>query len=319
MKRFALVMTASVVTIVLAGLAGCDKYKQKRPQTTVRDLPRPVVAPKADPATKSAPADAVEEAPVPAEGPTTRPVNDKPAAAPSDQPTTRPAPAVGGDLWKTGEVYLVRRAAGEITIDAKPHPEQWAGAMVIKDFKIPVTLKPVRAETQARMLWDDQCLYAEFLARDKDLLAKYTKRDDPLWNEDVVEMFLKPSAKPPYYEFEVNPLGTVMALEIPDRDKKGTLAEMSQWETGIRSAVQVGGTINESKDRDDFYRVIMAIPWKNLKVVGGKPPAEGELWKFTICRYDYSKDLQPEEQTSAPLTDQSFHHHEDYSTLKFAK
>lgn len=253
---------------------------------------------------------------------------EKRPAPPPTPPTTQPAvkivqPApVKAAVWKSILPYLCHRARGKITIDDKNHPEEWAHAMVIKDFRAPVTLKQVKSPTEARLLWDDEHLYANFFARDEDLRGKYTKRTDPLWNEDVVELFLKPYAdKPFYYEFEVNPINTVMALAIPDNKKRLSVTKMSEWETGIRSAVQKMGTVNDPKDRDSFYRVLMAIPWKNLKLIGGKPPKVGDTWKFTVCRYDYSDylPLSPEEQTSAPLTDQSFHYHKDYSVLKFAE
>ena len=246
-----------------------------------------------------------------------------PATQPATAEAVRPSPPPGkAEVWQTWKVYLCHRARGRITIDEKNHPEEWAHATVIKDFKVPVSLTPVRSQTEARLLWDDECLYANFFARDLDLRGRYTQRTDPLWNEDVVELFLKPYAdKPCYYELEVNPINTVMALAIPDTKKRPPIKEMSQWETGIRSAVQVMGTLNEPKDRDSFYRVLLAIPWKNLAFIGGKPPKAGEQWKFTVCRYDYSDYLapSPEEQTSAPLTDQSFHHHQDYSVLEFAE
>ena len=264
--------------------------------------------------------------------PTTQPAA---RAAPASQPappkpppvTTRPAPPEvrkplpPGENWVTGRPYVVRRARGKITVDGKYHKEQWHHAMVIKDFKTPVALKPAKSPTDARLLWDDQCLYVNIRASDRDLKATLKKRTDPLYNEDVVELFIKPyDGKPPYYEFEINPLGTWMALEIPER-KKVSVKGCSNWDPGLKSAVQVAGTLNNDADLDNYYRAVLAIPWKNLKYVGGKPPKVGQTFKFTVCRYDYSKYLpsSPEEQTSAPLTNQSFHHHADYSTMKFAE
>jgi hypothetical protein len=228
-------------------------------------------------------------------------------------------PGFGSDECKAGQPYLVRKAAGAITIDDKPHPEQWANAQVIKDFKIPKSHKPARSQTAAMMLWDDKNLYVQAVAADIDLRAKYKSRTDPLWEEDVVELFLKPYAdKSGYYELEVNPIGTVMALQIDSRSDKKSLKERSAWETGIQSAVQAVGTINDPSDNDQYYRVIMAIPWKNLAHIGNKPPTSGETWKFAFCRYDYSKaHPKAEESSNAPLTMDSFHRYEDYCTMKF--
>jgi len=296
------VVTLAAVTFLAAGCG--DREGPSRRATT-----RPARGERG-PATRPAPAPGPEPAPAP-------------APEPGPAPTTRAAartPRPPGEEWKTGKPYLCRRAGGPVTIDGKWRPEQWQHAMVVKDFKVPVSGSPVKSATEARLLWDDEHLYVNFRASDRDIKATYTKRTDPLYREDVVEVFLKPDDdKPAYYEFEINPLGTVMALEIPARKDKG-IKKCSNWETGITAAVQVAGSLNEDANLDNFYRAAMAIPWKNLKHFGGKPPKVGREIKFNLCRYDYSKYLpSTEEQTSAPLTSQDFHHYEDYSVLRFVE
>jgi len=228
-------------------------------------------------------------------------------------------PTFGSEDWKPDEPYIVHRAAGAITIDQTPHPEQWKNAMVIRGFVVAKTTNPARSRTEAMMLWDNQHLYVQAVAADADLRGKFKQRTDPLWEEDVVELFLKPrDDRPGYYEFEVNPIGTVMALKIDERKDKKSLKERSAWETGIACAVQAIGTVNDSSDTDQFYRVIMAIPWKNLAHIGGKPPKAGETWKFTFARYDYSKLYKrAEESNSAHMTTDDWHRYEQYSTLRF--
>jgi len=42
------------------------------------------------------------------------------------------------------------------------------------------------------------------------------------------------------------------------------------------------------------------------------------VWRFALCRYDYSKNFDAPDLTScAPLTLPSFHRYEDYCRLKF--
>ncbi len=231
-------------------------------------------------------------------------------------------PSFGSDEWKAGEPYIVRRAAGPITVDQTPHPEQWKNAMVIRSFFLAKsTTAPARSRTEAMMLWDERHLYVQAIAADADLRGKFKERTDPLWEEDVVELFLKPrDDKPGYYEFEVNPIGTIMALQIDERKDKKSIKERSAWETGIASAVQAVGTVNDPSDTDEFYRVILAIPWKNLAHVGGKPPNAGDAWKFTFCRNDLSKVYKKaEESNSAPMTTDDWHRYEQYSTLTFER
>jgi len=228
-------------------------------------------------------------------------------------------PTFGSAEWTAGQPYAVRRAAGPVTIGQTPHPEQWKNAMVIRGFHLAKTTRPAQSRTEAMMLWDDENLYVQAVAVDADLRGRFKLRTDPLWEEDVVELFLKPSdERGSYYEFEVNPIGTVMALKIDDRKDKKSLKERSAWATGIVSAVQAMGTVNDSSDTDQFYRVILAIPWKNLSLIGGKAPKVGDTWKFTFCRCDYGKQYRKaEESNSAPMTTDDWHRFEQYSTLRF--
>ena len=233
-------------------------------------------------------------------------------------------PAGPANVWDRTGPYPVHRAAGPITIDNRPHPEQWSAATVIRDWIQPVSGAPADERTEMRMLWDDRCLYVRFVAADGDLVGTFKRRDDPIYEEDVVELFIEPYAdKPFYYEFEVNPIGTVMALQIPGAKEKAgkSLADMSQWETGIRSAVIARGTVNAPSDRDKGYEVVMAIPWEKMKLLSG-PPRPGQTSRFIGARCNSGKGLSPKgRQYSAVvrLTKLDFHPNPDYPSLTFVE
>ena len=59
---------------------------------------------------------------------------------------------------------------------------------------------------------DDDFLTVVFTAEDDDIVATYLGHDEPLWQEDAVEIFLAPDGLTPYFEIEVNPLGTTFWL-----------------------------------------------------------------------------------------------------------
>jgi hypothetical protein len=219
--------------------------------------------------------------------------------------------------WATG--YTVRRAGGAITIDEKDHPQEWADAAVLDDFRVPVTDAKPKAPTTVRMLWDDQNLYVRFDTADRDIRSTFTKRTDPLYEQDVVELFLKPLAdKGNYYEFEISPKNVVMGLMIAVEHGEGTLEEKSQWEMGIKSAVALDGTLNDSSDTDKSWRVVMSIPWKNLSYVQGQPPKPGEKWAFLACRGDVNEKGGNELSSSSHLPKVTFHMHAAYLPLVFA-
>ncbi|KKL99839.1 hypothetical protein LCGC14_1810360, partial [marine sediment metagenome] len=251
--------------------------------------------------------------------PPPEPAATRPAREPSEP--TRQAEPVRREYWQRGKTYLCRRARGNISIDSQGPPGQWAHAVVVRDFLIPVTGMTVTSTTDARMLWDDEHLYLYFFARDRDIRGKFTKPTDPLWEEDSIDWFFKPRAnKPFYYQVQVNALGAVSAWEIAAR-RSGAGRQLAELQPPVRSAVNVLGTLNDDRDRDTYYRGVIAVPWKLMKLIGGRAPKAGETWTFNVCRSDYSgpAGLTVEEQAAAKLTTQDYHHYEEYVPLKFVE
>src|SRR5882757_7324613 len=65
---------------------------------------------------------------------------------------------------------------------------------------------PLQATT-VRVAHDDGALRLRFDCDDRDIWATHLRRDAPLWEEEVVELFLAPGEDDPsaYVEIEVNP------------------------------------------------------------------------------------------------------------------
>jgi hypothetical protein len=69
--------------------------------------------------------------------------------------------------------------------------------------------------TEVRLGWEDYALHGLFLCQDPDPWATKTTRDDSLWEEEVVEIFINPFGDPvSYFEIEINPLNTVTDVFI---------------------------------------------------------------------------------------------------------
>ena len=255
-------------------------------------------------------------------------------ATDSSEPTTsavasRPAATQPANVWAPGKPYLCHRAKGKITIDAKDHPDQWAHAMVIRDFRIPGLDVPAKQQTIARLLWDDQNLYLHAVASDNDLRATLKGKFAHLWSEDVVELFLKPPAgraaeaegdAEGYYEFEVSPINAMIDLQIPI-GRHTRFEYRAAWESGAPSAVRVKGTVENPEDTDEYYRVLLAIPWKNMKFIAGRPPKAGDVWRFLIPRCNLSRGLPNDRELSAcaPLPKPDFHMYDIYPEMKFVE
>ena len=72
-----------------------------------------------------------------------------------------------------------------------------------------------RLPTSVRVGLRGGALCIRFDGRDAGVVATLTGRDDPLWTEDVFEVFLATEDPPRvYYEFEVNPLGALFDARV---------------------------------------------------------------------------------------------------------
>ncbi len=116
----------------------------------------------------------------------------------------------------------------------------------------------------------------------------YENEDDALWEEEVVEIFIDPDGDGEnYLELEVNPLNVVVDLLIYTASPEwaGSLA----WDiAGLKTAVQVYGTVNDSLQIDHGWTVEIAIPWTAMadSVSGGHRPSGGDIWRLNLYRIE---------------------------------
>ncbi|HMC10120.1 MAG TPA: PQQ-dependent sugar dehydrogenase, partial [Pirellulaceae bacterium] len=212
-----------------------------------------------------------------------------------------------------------RWAVGPIEIDGKADEAAWQGAELIDKFGLPwlkENARPAKTATKAKLLWDRENLYFFADLEDHDLYADLLQHDDRTWLNDVFELFFRPDEnKPPYYEFQVNAAGTMLDIFF---QRKGIGFEQAKidGEFHWKAAVVRRGTLDNRTDRDEGWSVEGRIPWDDFARTGGRP-AVGDVWRFALCRYDYTLNEKPETSTAAPLSQPSFHLLEDYARLKF--
>lgn len=132
-----------------------------------------------------------------------------------------------------------------------------------------------RLKTAVRVGLRGPDLCVRFDGRDDGVVATLTKRDDPLWQEDVFEVFLAP-ADPPrlYYEFEVNPLGTLFDARVSSPVlARSTMRAEPAWDcAGFEARVTRGS---------GRWSASLRIPLAQL--CAGEPP---RLWRANFYRID---------------------------------
>ena len=228
----------------------------------------------------------------------------KPAAAPTHPPAVRSAEC--------------RWASGPIKLDGVLNEPAWDKAQPLRDFAVYWQDRKPKTATTARLLWADDNLYFAADMEDSDLYATVKERNGMTWDNDVFELFFKPSdEKLGYYEFQVNALNTDMEMYLPSRGGGGYPRFAPLSHLGMESAVHLDGTLNNWQDVDKGWTVEGRIPWTAFKATGGRPKP-GDKWRFALCRYDYSVAFdRPELSSTAPLTQPEFHRYEDYGELTF--
>ncbi len=236
-----------------------------------------------------------------------------------------PGPTNPGDYpAPQAHVFSCYRSSGAISVDGKLDEPAWYKAEVISQFYQPGSLKPPSDGAEVRLLWDNDFLYIGARLRDKDVYAMVQGHDGKTWDDDVFEVFIKPSEeKLAYYEFHMTPKGATLDLMFPRRGA-GSHQRFLPYTSGMRAAATVQGTLNDWQDVDEGWTAEMAIPLKalGLEVV---PPKAGATIRFAICRYNYSVYLPAggvgdealEYSSSARLPVLKYHLYEYYDLLRF--
>ncbi|MCU1350115.1 MAG: hypothetical protein JWO56_3145 [Acidobacteria bacterium] len=141
-----------------------------------------------------------------------------------------------------------------------------------------------RLSTSVAAYRDDEALTFVFSAADDLVVARYRGHDEPLWEHDVVEVFLAPERRTEYFELEVNPLGTTFDARIESPDgQRGTMRTFLDWTcqglfAAVRKDVESGGAMT--------IETVIRIPFASL----GGAPAPGTEWAANLFRVDRHPD-----------------------------
>lgn len=214
--------------------------------------------------------------------------------------------------------YRCPRVSAPLRIDGVLDEAVWRWVPATPPFALSHGYGLPVQPTRLKACWDNSRLYLAFQCRDRDLHSPYTRRDEPLYEGEVVEAFLQPGPDPRcYFEFEVSPAGVLFDARVDNPRPKGRMTVETAWDApGIRWAVKRRGTLNRRDDRDEGWDVEMAIPFADLKL--NRPVRPGDRWRANFYRIDRGS---PDEFSawSPTLADPpNFHVPERFGRLVFA-
>lgn len=152
---------------------------------------------------------------------------------------------------------------------------------------VPVRLRcstdgaPPRLATSVAAWFDDEYFNVLFSGGDDHVEATHLAHDAPLYEEDVVEVFLAPGEVTQYFELEVSPRGTIFDARIdsPDGERVTMHVERDWTCDGLIASVRRVTESNGASTVDTLLR----IPFVSL---GRSTPREGETWRANFFRVD---------------------------------
>lgn len=246
-----------------------------------------------------------------------KPTSPTSVSVPPDYDLDVPVPA----LPFAPKTYACPKTEQALKIDGVLDEAIWQQAAWSDTYQdIEGASKPTpRQETRCKMCWDENFFYVAAELKETDLWATLTERDAIIYYDNDFEVFIDPDGDHhQYYELEINALNTVWDLLLIKPYRDGGPA-VHGWDiAGLKTAVSLQGTLNNSSDTDQSWRVEIAIPFKALKEATSAscPPEPGDRWKVNFSRVQwdllkdplnkssYSKRLDP--KTHKPLSENNW-------------
>jgi hypothetical protein len=162
---------------------------------------------------------------------------------------------------------------------------------------------PAQATT-VRVRHDGAALHVEFACQDTEPWATITQRDGPLWEEEVVELFIDPVGDAQcYFEIEVNPLGTVLDLVL--RKNRSGYARNFAWDCENLLAT--------ARPTTQGWGATLVIPFSSVSAGSNRE------WRVNFTRIDRPRQAQRELSAWSPTLLNTFHAPGRFGVLRFAE
>jgi hypothetical protein len=151
---------------------------------------------------------------------------------------------------------------------------------------------------------------------DVDIYNDATTLNQRAWElGDVFEMFLRPTGREDYVEFEVTPNNLRLQMRFTD----GVSLEQVRKMKSLENVLMMGDAfysmtwIDRQECRWYVYAEIAA-----RSVCGSDEPIEGTDWRFSFARYDYTRGARdPVISSTSPHAEPDFHRQHEWGSMTF--
>ena len=207
--------------------------------------------------------------------------------------------------------YMCSRSKERVSIDGNLDKEVWKAASRVELVDAVTGEKPMQG-TNVSLLWDNEFLYIAFDCEDREIRAACTGFNDPLYNEDVMEIYIDDNNDlKTYLEFEVNPRNAILHYMITN-NLEGIFLGYARLQNNVVSKV-----IRKEVEKRTWYE--MAIPFVEFATADHIPPKSGDTWKLNLFRVDRGENGQDEYSAWSPTGKVAFHKPKYFGELRFVE
>lgn len=182
-----------------------------------------------------------------------------------------------------------------------------------------MTTKPISDPsyiTSVQVCHDQTNLYVAFECYDRDIHSSFSKRDEYIWKEEAVEVFIDTDDdEDNYLEVEVSPKNVLYDSYIVDPYHIDVEQTLKYNLSGIRTAVAVDGTLDHRNDQDRKWTVEIAIPFSELVRDFNPDQLKDFSWKINF--YRLNQDASGPSEFAWSPTQGSFHQPSKFGTIVF--
>lgn len=176
--------------------------------------------------------------------------------------------------------------------------------------------EPRFAPGTVRLGWRDDTLHVLAELHDRDIFTFARHHNERLWElGDTLEIFLRPQNQAAYGEFHIAPNNLRLQLRFADASDVEQARKDGSFAARL---VQASGFNSRTWVRPDLGRWYAFAQIPAASVIGAPAPLPGSEWRFSCCRYDYTRGF-PEPVISSISTHSlpDFHRLEEWGTLRF--